>query len=135
MKRLIANHHYVRALTDMLQNTSVDREAAARFVRMIILDHMWKRRFVKELGRKVFFDAFGDFVCAPPPQGLGTTVPELRYLCLPDRYAVQLIDRALANKKARRISAKTHLEVGFNLGDSSSRGEGNITPRKGAQRL
>ncbi len=99
MTRPIANYHYVRALNDMLRNTSVDRETAARFVRMIILDHMWKCRFVKELGRKVAFDAFDDFVCAPTPKGLGMTVAELRSLCLPDAYTVQLIERASNDKK------------------------------------
>lgn len=98
MNRSKINYHYVSVLADLLSNGNRKPEQAVRFLEIVIADRMWRCRFVRELGRNVRFDFFEEFVQAPPPEGLGTTVQKLKDLCVHDEHVANLIDREI-NKK------------------------------------
>jgi hypothetical protein len=74
---------------------------------MVISDHMWKCLFVRELRRNVTFHIFEDFVQAPPPEGLGTTVQKLRELCVHNEHVAKLMERELNRKSGLVKSLKT----------------------------
>jgi|SRR5271157_3210777 len=100
MSRSKINYHYVSVLTDLLSNGNRRPEQAVRFVKMVMTDRMWKCRFVRELGRNVRFNSMEEFVYAPPPEGLGTTVTKLKDLCGRDEHVAKLIERELNRKGA-----------------------------------
>ncbi len=102
MNRSKINYHYVSVLNDLLSNGNREAEQAVRFLEIVISDRMWTCRFVRELGRTVRFDLLDEFMQAPPPEGLGTTVHKLKDLCVHDEHVANLIDREL-NKKTVSI--------------------------------
>jgi hypothetical protein len=107
MNRSKINSHYVYALTDLLRNSSGKHEQTLRFLKIVISDHMWKCLFVRELRRKVTFHLFEEFVQAPPPEGLGTSVQKLKELCAHNEHVAKLIERQLNRKNGLVKSLKT----------------------------
>ncbi len=102
MKLLMRNYHYLSTLDELLRDESSEENQIVRFLEMVIRDRMWKERFVLELMRKVTFEKFEEFVKASYPEGLGTTVEQLKMRCAFDKHAVDLMDRELNRKDSRK---------------------------------
>jgi len=107
MNRSRINHHYILTLAELWSHHPEKNSQAFRFLEMVIVDRMWKCRFVKELGREVIFGCFEEFVEAPLPEGLGMRVQSLKELCAHDEKVTTLIESELNRKNGSAKSLKT----------------------------
>ncbi len=108
MSRTKINCHYVNVLADLLSDGNGKSQQAARFLKIVITDRMWRCRFVRELGKNVKFDCLETFVRAPPPEGLGITVEKLKIRCGYDERMIKLINRELSRSGTRRIRCESN---------------------------
>jgi len=58
----------------------------------VIKSGVWEHRFEKLLGQIVEFKTFREFIEAPPPMGLGSSLEKLRELCSGSEEALRMID-------------------------------------------
>lgn len=56
-------------------------------LKSVIEHEIWRQRVVEETGELVRFESFEDFVTAPPLEGLGASVRQLKQLCQDDKEA------------------------------------------------
>jgi hypothetical protein len=58
----------------------------------VIRNGNWKYRAERLLGEIVQFDSFREFIEAPPPMGLGSSLEKLREICSGSEEALRLIE-------------------------------------------
>jgi hypothetical protein len=94
----------VTALRSALWSGEQDLSTIPKLIRSLIKDDLWRRRLVEQKQEIVEFQRFPDFVQAPAPDGLGTTVETLKKFCQSagDMEAVDLIDQAEQRKRGER---------------------------------
>jgi len=66
-----------------------------QLVKQIIGQKMWREHQYEKTGEIFKFESFQEFVEKHPPDGLGTTIKTLCYLCRDDPVAINMIDEEL----------------------------------------
>jgi hypothetical protein len=69
-------------------------KSAPGMLRTVIEHEIWRKRVVEETGELVSFKSFEEFVQAPPLEGLGSTIRQVKNLCKDDKAALAALDRA-----------------------------------------
>ena len=91
-------------------------EEIPQFIKKIINENRWQRRYVKHLGELIEFDSFEEFITTAPPEGMDTTIQSIKDLCQHDLDAQKAIDEALqrpagGNNNPEGIGGKSHKEI------------------------
>jgi hypothetical protein len=92
MSDLVQRSYLVADLQAALNRSKYGVANISTLVLALIGQDAWRERV--EGGRTICFACFGDFVKAPPPEGLGMTLRQLRRRCGDDLRAVDAIDTA-----------------------------------------
>jgi hypothetical protein len=75
---------------------------APDLLKSVLVTEAWRDRIVESTGERALFDRFGDFVAAPPPGGLGSTIESIERICREDVQALSALDDTLRRCKKRR---------------------------------
>ena len=91
------------------------------YLRDVIEDNLWQRRYCSQFCQRFEFEQFRAFVEAPVPDGLGHTVEQLKHYCrmADDLATLDLIDQALqrpagasvGNNNAAKVDEKLQTTV------------------------
>jgi len=61
----------------------------------VIKSGIWKYRAERLLGEIVQFDSFREFIEAPPPMGMGSSLEKLKEICSGSEEALRMIDEVV----------------------------------------
>jgi hypothetical protein len=84
----------VRGLQQGLIHGGHTLKAIPETVRLLVDKGIWRERVEPQTGQVVTFYSFEEFVTAPPLEGLGSDIRQLKHLCRDDPGALDAIDRA-----------------------------------------
>jgi len=73
-------------------------KAIPETISVIAEKDLWRERIEPQTGEAVTFESFEEFVTAPPLEGLGSSVRQLKHLCQDDKEALDWIDKATVGK-------------------------------------
>ncbi len=94
--------------------------AIPKTLRIVIDRDLWRERVVQATGELVRFDRFEDFVTAPPLEGLGSSVRQLKHLCRDDKAALDALDRATVAERGRPHKAEENVSNRNNKPDKGT---------------
>lgn len=94
---LLARDDIVNELRLSLGSAEHGLGAVPNFLKVVIRDGLWRERVIRATGQRVSFSSFAEFVSAPPLEGLGASLEQLRGLCGQDTEALDWIDQATQN--------------------------------------
>ena len=94
MNELIYYDEIAQSVSRSAYHAQANLENLLGLLKMTICDGMWRKRQVAITGEIVTFDTFEQFVNAKPPEGLGTTISKLKWLCTVSPELLSLIEKA-----------------------------------------
>ena len=89
------NDQVIKDLWQSIEYGGSRLEAIPRYVKRIINENRWQRRWVKPLGQVVEFDTFEGFLTADLPEGMRYDMESLKRLCRDDPEALDALDRVV----------------------------------------
>jgi|SRR5579859_3173117 len=96
INELVYFDEITQSLSKAVYHANANLKNTMGLLKMIISQEMWRKRIVTITGEVVEFQKFEQYVVAQPPEGLGTNIETLKFLCCSDASLVELIDRAVA---------------------------------------
>lgn len=93
---LRANWELVRLTESALRHGAEGLDSLPGMLRELLATEAW-RSFQHPNGGTVTHERLAEFVSAPPPRGLGTTIELVRRLVAKDTTALDLLDQAMQN--------------------------------------
>lgn len=99
---LLERDTVINALQRSLSNASFGLSNFPDLLKAILREDAWEERQLHQNGEIVPFRSFAEFVQAPLIRGLGSSVDQIKRLCSDDPEAIDLIDRAMQQKRGKR---------------------------------
>lgn len=72
-----------------------------RYIKHILEHKAWQRRYLHNSRQLIEFEAFEDFLAAPPPEGINTSFDTLIRLCSKDAGTLALLDKEVQRLRGR----------------------------------
>ncbi len=76
-------------------------KAIPETISVIAEKDLWRERIEPQTGGVVTFESFEEFVTAPPLEGLGSSVRQLKHLCQDDPTALDALDQATVGEQGK----------------------------------
>ena len=97
-KKLMENAVIVDAACQAITYGGSSLEEIPHFIKKIINENRWQRRYVKHLGELIEFDSFEEFITTAPPEGMDTSIQRIKDLCQHDTKVRELINIEITKK-------------------------------------
>lgn len=91
--KLRQNSMIVKELSRVIRHGGFSLKTIPEMIKKIIKEGIWRIRI--DTLEIIEFDTFDEFIAAPLPEGLGTTIDQIKALCSSDREVMQLIHAEL----------------------------------------
>lgn len=95
---LISNDENVKLLTQYMVSGERSLKHFPSMLQTVIHEEAWRHRYVRQVRKEVVYERFADFITDHPPEGLGSTIDQVRALCREDTAATIALDRVLTGK-------------------------------------
>jgi len=97
----------IHDLMQSFYSICIKQDLVPGLLKRVIREEMYLEFTVKTVGEDRKYEAFLDFVEAPIPFGLDTTIQKLKNVCHDDIEAIDLIDQALQRNGGKRAKLET----------------------------
>jgi hypothetical protein len=91
----IVEGNTISRLYEGLRWSELRVSAVPQWTIQVIKSGVWKHRMEQILGEIVEFKTFREFIEAPPPMGMGSSLDKLREMCSGSEEALKMIDEVI----------------------------------------